>query len=803
MSPHLNLTRRTFLLAAGASPLLRGQSLLRREWTAKWIAVPKSPKTEYGVYHFRKTFDLAARPERFLVHTSGDNRYQLFVNAQRVAWGPARGDLFHWRYETVDIAGFLKPGKNLLAAVVWNFGQHAPEAQITLETAFVLQGDGDAERVADTGPTWKCIRNEAYAPVVITSGAVRGYWAAGPGDRINAAANPWGWESPDFDDSAWPSAAVIAPAAGREARDVHTRWMLVPRTIPMMEERIEKSLTVRKGSLANTANSKTTVLFDQGYLTTAYPRLTVSGGKDAVVRMRYAEALFNTSPREKGNRNEIDGKEFIGNYDEFVLDGGTRRVFRPLWWRTWRYLQLEIETRGEPVTIEGITATATGFPFVRKAAFDAGVPELNQILDVGWRTARLCAHETYMDCPYYEQLQYAGDTRIQCLVSLFQTGDARLMRNAIDLLNDSRQSDGCTMSRYPTRLEQYIPGFALWWVGMVHDYHWYVADAPFVRRMLPGVRSVLSFFEAYQKDNGSLSSLPWWRYFDWVQEWPNGDAPQDADGGAALFDLQLLLAYRWAAALEKAAGLPELAQVYSERERLLRATIRTLYWDAGTSALRRHAVETKILAAHQYPGGAGRHRFRRRSARPHAAHPHRARTRARRSLLQVLHASGARQSRRRRSLPRAVGRLARHARQRPHHLRRSRGPSRPSHPLRLPCLECQSEYRADAHCPRCRFFRCGILARRRASPPRSTEVRRRRRASPKRASRSPRGCRRQRHRDLARGRRVPLARHTPRSSRRRESIHRSTSLASRLFSHVGRLRALTNAYETRAGKNLH
>src|SRR6185369_8773940 len=169
-------------------------------------------------------------------------------------------------------SGFLRPGKNLLAAVVWNFSRHAPEAQITLETAFVLQGDSDTERVADTGPSWKCTRNEAYAPVVITSGMVRGYWAAGPGDRIDAAANPWGWESPDFDDSAWASAVVIAPAAGREARDVHTRWMLVPRTIPMMEERVEKSLTVRKGNLSNTANSKTTVLFDQGYLTTAYPR---------------------------------------------------------------------------------------------------------------------------------------------------------------------------------------------------------------------------------------------------------------------------------------------------------------------------------------------------------------------------------------------------------------------------------------------------------------------------------------------------------------------------------------------------
>ena len=250
MSALENFTRRSFLLAAGAAPLLRGQSLLRRLWTAKWIAVPKAPRTEYGVYHFRKTFDLGARPERFVVHVSGDNRYQLFVNGQRAAWGPARGDLFHWRYETVDIAGFLQPGKNVLAAVVWNFGEDAPEAQITLETGFVLQGDGDAERVADTGPSWKCVRDEAYSPAVITSGTVRGYWAAGPGDRVNAAAHPWGWESPEFDDSSWAPAAVVAPAAGREARDVHSRWMLVPRTIPMMEERVEKPLTVRKGSLA-------------------------------------------------------------------------------------------------------------------------------------------------------------------------------------------------------------------------------------------------------------------------------------------------------------------------------------------------------------------------------------------------------------------------------------------------------------------------------------------------------------------------------------------------------------------------
>ena len=97
--------RRAAVRAAGA-----GNDLLRRTWSARWIAVPDAPPDAYGVYHFRRTFDLPAKPQRFVVHVSGDNRYQLFVNGRRVAWGPARGDLFHWRYETVDLAPYLRSG---------------------------------------------------------------------------------------------------------------------------------------------------------------------------------------------------------------------------------------------------------------------------------------------------------------------------------------------------------------------------------------------------------------------------------------------------------------------------------------------------------------------------------------------------------------------------------------------------------------------------------------------------------------------------------------------------------------------
>jgi len=117
---------------------------------------------------FRRTIDLPQRPSTFVVHVTADNRYQLFVNGERVVAGPARGDLYHWQYETVDLAQYLRAGKNVLAAVVWNFAQLAPEAQVTSQTGFCLQGDTQTERVSDTGDSWLCLKDEAYRALPVS-----------------------------------------------------------------------------------------------------------------------------------------------------------------------------------------------------------------------------------------------------------------------------------------------------------------------------------------------------------------------------------------------------------------------------------------------------------------------------------------------------------------------------------------------------------------------------------------------------------------------------------------------------------
>ncbi|WP_346859651.1 hypothetical protein [uncultured Draconibacterium sp.] len=125
--------------------------------------------------------------------------------------------------------------------------------------------------------------------------------------------------------------------------------------------------------------------------------------------------------------------------------------------------------------LEDIYGTFTGYPFQFNAKLESDNPELQKMMEIGWRSARLCAMETYMDCPYYEQLQYIGDGRIQALVSLYNSGDDRLLRNALNQMNYSQQPEGVTASRHPSVTPQYISTFSLWYIchaSRLHDVWW-------------------------------------------------------------------------------------------------------------------------------------------------------------------------------------------------------------------------------------------------------------------------------------------------------------------------------------------
>lgn len=603
----------TFLAIASLSTYCQpdaSQDPTQRTWHASWITHPTAPEREPIVLHFRRTLELTAVPSHYLVRVSADNRFILYVNGQRVGDGPSRGDLNHWRYERYDLAPWLKAGANFITATVWNWGVYGPIAQMSDRTAFLLESEALGDAGISTPKGWMVEVDPGQNPLTRAALNYLAYFASGPGEVVDASRYDWNWNVPSASGPSWVKAGdPMRESAYSGTNHAHSAgvtgdnpWSLVQDTLPHQEYRAtsaghvvratDPSLQVFPGSpVTIPAHSHVQILLDRSTLTTGYPELTVSGGKGAQIWLTYSEALYDNKGH-KGDRDAIDytdaqgvkhPRTARGQRDEFLPDGGDHRTFEPLWWRAWRYLNLDIETEAAPLTLNALQAAFTAYPFVERATFQSDDPDLARIWEISWRTARLDAHETYMDTPYYEQLQYIGDTRIQALISYAVTGDDRLARQALEAFNDSRIPEGITRSRYPSSLPQNIPTFSLLWIGMLHDYWMYRPDPAPVRDSLQGTRGVLHWFGQYQNPDGLLRQLPWWSFIDWVS---SGEIPTySSSGESCATSLQYLGALDAAADLESAFGDPHIAEQHRTRAAHVRSAILDKCWVASRGLL--------------------------------------------------------------------------------------------------------------------------------------------------------------------------------------------------------------------------
>jgi alpha-L-rhamnosidase len=552
--------------------------ILTDQIPSHWITSSNDPDYTYSIYNFRKSIDLKHTYVSYKINISADNRYKLLVNGNFVATGPPRGDLSNWYYDEIDIAPFLNNGKNIIAVSVWNMGQYATIGQNSLKTGLSIQEcSSNEDQKINTDSSWKVMKNDAYSPCSLSNQArLNAYMVVGPGDKVDGNRSPWNWEQHDYDDTDWEQAEVIDPDLLKDVTEKNI-WQLTKRDIPIFkEEQVRFSVIRRSTTNLNSANfinknnflvipknQTHSILLDHEEITIAYPELTVSAGKDASIKLIYAESLFDKSGN-KGNRNEIENKRIFGNYDHFITDGGGNRIFRPLSIRAYRYLQLDIITKDEPLIINDIYSMTSKYPFTLKANFKSSDTSLEEIWNVGWRTAQLCAGEVYYDTPYYEQLQYVADARIQSLISLYTSGDDRLMRKAILQFSYSIIPEGLTQSRYPSNQKQVIPAFSLFWVTMIHDHWMHKKDDLFIKQFLPAIHKIMQWFkEKIDLTKDMLGPLPYWNFVDWGDNFDErGTAPGSENGNSAIISLHYSYTLQQAADLTITYGDHNIAEEY-------------------------------------------------------------------------------------------------------------------------------------------------------------------------------------------------------------------------------------------------
>ena len=398
--------------------------------------------------------------------------------------------------------------------------------------------------------------------------------------------HPWGWKNVDFDDSDWlePKLGTVEFAVGRGFLYGST-WYLVPRTIPFMEESKQRFKSVARvkgirasddfikgtGSLIIPPNKTVSILLDQSHHTIGHPEIHYSKGSGSQIKITYAEALFDKN-WQKGNRNEIEGKHIMGYYDIIEPDGGDARTFKPFGQKTYRFVQLDITTKEEPLVINDYYGVFTAYPFKENATFETDDQVLSDIWDAAWLTLRNSAVESFID-PYYEQLQYIGDTRIEAIVSLSVDGDDRLMKKAIEMFDNSRLPNGLTASRYPSYIVQVIPTYSLLWVNMMHDHHMYKNDDEFVRQYVPGMKTVLNWWIDKVDETGMPTQMEWWNFTDWAPGFQNGIPPGADDGYSASIALQFVKTLQNASTLFNDLGYEEEAKKYATLENRIRESV--------------------------------------------------------------------------------------------------------------------------------------------------------------------------------------------------------------------------------------
>lgn len=578
--------------------------LVNNDWKAKWITHPTISGKEIGLYFFKKLLLVEIEYKEFIVNISADNRYKLYVNGQAVCNGPARGDLLKWRFETVDLVPYLKIGTNIITVKVWNFAELRPMAQFSAQTGLIIQGNSIQEELMNTNQDWKVMKDEAYSFYPIT-GLVK-YYVTGPGELLDTNKYAWDWMDASFEKGEWLPAKELGE--GKTMKSIGTygnipSHSLYPSEIPLMESKKQFFQTIRKIEGINSAsalldinkelivpaNSTVSILLDQGVLTNAYTQLYFSKGKNAKIKITYAESLFEVDKkddqeeitRRKGNRDTIEGKKMKGHYDIIVADGGDNRFYEPLWWRTFRYVELVINTQKEALCIQEFSSLFTAYPLIQESNFKANEPLLSKIFEVGWRTQRLCAVETFVDCPYYEQLQYIGDARVQGLVTFYVSGDTALWKKSITDFYDSRLPFGLTQSRYPSYDPQLIPTFSLVWVTMLWDYTKHCDKHSFIDTMLPAVLDILQWFKAKIAKNGLLTKVEGWNFVDWVESelWTAGATPLDEEGSSAILNLQYVYTIQKAVTLFKYFNKADLAREWEKLAVNMQKAILLEYWN--------------------------------------------------------------------------------------------------------------------------------------------------------------------------------------------------------------------------------
>ncbi len=347
--------------------------------------------------------------------------YHAYLNGSLLGLGPTRlgraatGEELLY-FNTYDVTGMLRSGKNALGALCYTQADHQYLCQLTL-----FFRDGEKEILFNSARDTAHMYGMDASPVFSAGGvshSIGTQYFRADAENIDATLYPFGFSLPDFD------ASVFAPVTLGQDMEIEHERMLAPYPGDNVERYIQDIALVEK-------RGENHYFVDLGVEIVGGLRLTVNAEESATIRLQFGEELCEDgsvrSPMRTGN-----------DYHEYwTLKPGEQTLENICSMKTFRYV--EIFDCPVPLSEDHIQGLSI------RRAFDAEESSFtcsNEVLCRLYDTYKyaICAtnQDLYVDSQSRERCAYEGDAWINMLSSYTYESKMALPRFTIEYLLSHR-----------------------------------------------------------------------------------------------------------------------------------------------------------------------------------------------------------------------------------------------------------------------------------------------------------------------------------------------------------------------------
>ncbi len=350
-----------------------------------WIATGNDTITKANTWHcFRKDFNTSSIDKKAIARIAVDTKYWLWINDRLVVYegglkrGPNPNDTY---YDEIDIAPYLKRGKNSVAFLVWYWGgkgfSHNSSNRCGLYFDCLKLG-------LKSDNSWKAIVHPSYGP---SSAPVPNFRLSEPNIFFDAGKNIGNWTAMNYEFKFWPVAISVGTVP------VGPWNNLVKRNIPIFKDYDLHDYT----SIVKRGDTMICKLPYNGHFS---PYLKVSGASGKKIFMS-SDTYFmdGYSPTDSLYTlcSEYITKKGLQAYESFGwLSGHEIRYVIP-----------------KEVNVLELKYRETGYNAGLVGDFNCDDQLLNTLWHKAQRTLYVNMRDNYMDCPDRERAQWAGDAAME------------------------------------------------------------------------------------------------------------------------------------------------------------------------------------------------------------------------------------------------------------------------------------------------------------------------------------------------------------------------------------------------------